>query len=52
MDDVGQAAYAVHRNLRQGTARVLTLAPTGGLRVKDAAKGWKHLAAINRSRDI
>jgi crotonyl-CoA reductase len=52
MDDVGQAAYDVHRNLHQGKVGVLTLAPEPGLGVKDTAKREKHLTAINRFRDI
>ena len=52
MDDVGQAAYDVHRNLHQGKVGVLTLAPEAGLGVKDAAKREQHLDAINRFRDI
>ena len=32
MDDVGQAAYDVHRNLHQGKVGVLCLAPRGGSR--------------------
>ena len=32
MEDVGQAAYDVHRNLHQGKVGVLTLAPRGGPR--------------------
>jgi len=52
MDDVGQAAYDVHRNLHQGKVGVLTLAPEEGLGVKDAAKRERHLAAINRFRDV
>jgi crotonyl-CoA reductase len=52
MDDVGQAAYDVHRNLHQGKVGVLTLAPEEGLGVKDPAKRERHLTAINRFRDI
>jgi crotonyl-CoA reductase len=52
MDDVGQAAYDVHRNLHQGKVGVLTLAPEEGLGVKDPAKREQHLTAINRFRDV
>jgi crotonyl-CoA reductase len=52
MDDVGQAAYDVHRNLHQGKVGVLTLAPQEGLGVKDTAKRERHLDAINRFRDV
>ena len=38
MEDVGQAAYDVHRNLHQGKVGVLTLAPREGLGVTDAEK--------------
>ncbi|WP_448615858.1 crotonyl-CoA carboxylase/reductase [Modestobacter sp. URMC 112] len=52
MDDVGQAACDVHRNLHQGKVGVLTLAPREGLGVKDTEKREKHLTAINRFRDV
>jgi crotonyl-CoA reductase len=52
MDDVGQAAYDVHRNLHQGKVGVLTLAPEEGLGVRDHAKREQHLTAINRFRDV
>ena len=52
MDDVGQAAYDVHRNLHQGKVGVLTLAPEEGLGVRDHAKRERHLAAISRFRDV
>ena len=38
MEDVGQAAYDVHRNLHQGKVGVLTLAPREGLGVTDPEK--------------
>ena len=50
MDDVGQAAYDVHRNLHQGKVGVLCLAPHEGLGVRDRAKRAAHLEAINRFR--
>jgi crotonyl-CoA reductase len=52
MDDVGQAACDVHRNLHQGKVGVLTLAPEEGLGVKDGAKREQHLTAINRFRNV
>jgi crotonyl-CoA reductase len=52
MDDVGQAACDVHRNLHQGKVGVLTLAPEEGLGVRDQAKRERHLTAINRFRDV
>ena len=51
MDEVGQAAYDVHRNLHQGKVGVLTLAPEEGLGVSDEAKRAAHLQAINRFRN-
>ena len=45
MDEVGQAAYDVHRNLHQGKVGVLTLAPREGPRrhqrgqARDAPRG-------------
>jgi crotonyl-CoA reductase len=51
MDEVGQAAYDVHRNLHQGKVGVLTLAPEPGLGVTNAAKREAHLGAINRFRN-
>jgi crotonyl-CoA reductase len=52
MDEVGQAAYDVHRNLHQGKVGVLCLAPEEGLGVRDTVKREKHLAAINRFRGV
>jgi crotonyl-CoA reductase len=51
MEQVGQAAYDVHRNLHQGKVGVLTLAPEEGLGVVDQAKRAVHLEAINRFRN-
>ncbi|HEX6354475.1 crotonyl-CoA carboxylase/reductase [Actinophytocola sp.] len=50
MDQVGQAAYEVHRNRHQGKVGVLCLAPTEGLGVRDHAMRAKHLTALNRFR--
>jgi crotonyl-CoA reductase len=50
--ETGQAAYDVHRNLHQGKVGVLCLAPEEGLGVRDAALRERHLAAINRFRDV
>ncbi|MGH3384592.1 MAG: crotonyl-CoA carboxylase/reductase [Nocardioidaceae bacterium] len=50
MDDVGQAAYEVHRNLHQGKVGVLCLAPEVALGVRDASLREKHLDAITRFR--
>jgi crotonyl-CoA reductase len=52
LQDVGQAAYDVHRNLHQGKVGVLALAPTEGLGVRDPARREQHLAEINRFRNI
>src|ERR1700709_85518 len=48
MEEVGQAAYDVHRNAHQGKVGVLTLAPEEGLGVRDQAKRERLLPAINR----
>ncbi len=48
MEQAGQAAYDVHRNLHQGKVGVLCLAPEDGLGVRDRNKREHHLAEINR----
>jgi len=52
LEDVGQAAYDVHRNLHQGKVGVLTLAPRTGLGVTDEEKREAFLPAINRFREV
>ncbi len=52
LDDTGQAAYDVHRNVHQGKVGVLALAPEDGLGVRDEALRAQHIDAINRFRDI
>jgi crotonyl-CoA reductase len=52
MEETGQAAYDVHRNLHQGKVGVLCLAPEEGLGVRDVALRGRHLDAINRFRDV
>jgi crotonyl-CoA reductase len=52
MEETGQAAYDVHRNLHQGKVGVLCLAPEEGLGVRDQALRDKHLTAINRFRNV
>jgi crotonyl-CoA reductase len=52
LDEVGQAAYDVHRNLHQGKVGVLCLAPKEGLGVRDSEKRATHLAEINRFRGV
>jgi crotonyl-CoA reductase len=51
LDETGQAAYDVHRNLHQGKVGVLCLAPQEGLGVRDRDLRAKHVDAINRFRD-
>jgi crotonyl-CoA reductase len=50
LEDTGQAAYDVHRNLHQGKVGVLALAPHEGLGVRDHEMREKHIDAINRFR--
>ena len=52
MDEVGQAAYDVHKNLHQGKVGVLCLAPEEGLGVRDEEKRAVHLGEINRFRGV
>ena len=54
LDQAGQAAYDVHKNLHQGKIGVLCLAPEEGLGVEDSAQEFRatHLQAINRFRDV
>ena len=51
MEETGQAALDVHRNVHQGKVGVLCLAPEEGLGVRDPEKRQKHLTAINRFRN-
>ena len=50
IDEVGHAAFDVHRNQHQGKVGVLCLAPGEGLGVRDADLRARHLDAINRFR--
>lgn len=52
MDEVGQAAFDVHRNLHQGKVGVLCLAPEEGLGVRDPELRAKHITEINRFRNV
>ncbi|HEX6937739.1 MAG TPA: crotonyl-CoA carboxylase/reductase [Actinomycetes bacterium] len=52
LEDTGQAAFDVHRNLHQGKVGVLCLAPEEGLGVRDAQLRARHERAINRFRDV
>src|SRR5688500_20013239 len=51
IDEVGQAAYEVHKNQHQGKVGVLTLAPEEGLGVRNQDLRAEHLEAINRFRN-
>ncbi|MFJ4859139.1 crotonyl-CoA carboxylase/reductase, partial [Streptomyces sp. NPDC088726] len=50
LEETGQAAYEVHRNLHQGKVGVLALAPREGLGVRNGELREKHIDAINRFR--
>ncbi|WP_225809580.1 crotonyl-CoA carboxylase/reductase [Streptomyces spinosus] len=52
LEDTGQAAYDVHRNLHQGKVGVLCLAPEEGLGVRDEEMRARHIDAINRFRTV
>ncbi|MER6202963.1 crotonyl-CoA carboxylase/reductase, partial [Streptomyces sp. NPDC001586] len=52
LEETGQAAYDVHRNLHQGKVGVLALAPEEGLGVRDHEMRAQHLDAINRFRNV
>jgi len=51
LDDVGQAASDVHRNVHNGKVGVLALAPRPGLGVTDMGKREALLPQINRFRE-
>ncbi|GAA0298188.1 crotonyl-CoA carboxylase/reductase [Streptomyces polychromogenes] len=50
LEQTGQAAYDVHRNLHHGKVGVLALAPREGLGVRDHELRARHLGAIDRFR--
>ncbi len=52
MEEVGQAAIDVHKNLHQGKIGVLCLAPEQGLGIRDQEMRNTHLEAINRFRGV
>jgi crotonyl-CoA reductase len=52
LDEVGQAALDVHKNLHQGKVGVLCLAPEEGLGVRNQELRAKHLDEINRFRGV
>jgi crotonyl-CoA reductase len=51
LEQAGQAALDVHKNLHHGKVAVLGLAPYEGLGVRDPALRAKHLTEINRFRN-
>jgi crotonyl-CoA reductase len=51
LEQTGQAALDVHRNVHQGKVGVLCLAPQEGLGVTDVPLRERHLGAINRFRN-
>jgi crotonyl-CoA reductase len=50
LEETGQAAHDVHRNVHQGKVGVLCLAPREGMGVRDEEKRAKHADAINLFR--
>ena len=52
LEDAGQAAFDVHRNLHQGKVGVLCLAPEEGLGVRNGALRERHRSAIERFRNV
>ena len=50
LEEVGQAALDVHKNLHQGKVGVLTLAPEEGLGISDPEKRARFETQINRFR--
>jgi crotonyl-CoA reductase len=52
LEQTGQAAYDVHRNLHQGKVGVRCLAPADGLGVRDPELRERHIDAINRFRNV
>jgi crotonyl-CoA reductase len=50
LDETGEAAYQVHRNLAEGKVGVLCLAPEGGLGVTDDETRARHLDQITLFR--
>jgi crotonyl-CoA reductase len=52
LQQTGQAALDVHQNLHHGKVGILCLSPQEGLGVRDHQLREKHLAEINRFRDV
>lgn len=50
LEETGQAAHDVHRNVHQGKVGVLCLAPQEGLGVRDPELRERHIDAINLFR--
>ena len=50
LEDVGQAAYEVHKNQHQGKVGVLCLSPEEGLGVRNEELRAEHIDQINRFR--
>src|SRR5437588_5923748 len=52
LEQTGQAAHDMHRNIHQGKVGVLCLAPEEGLGVRNPELREVHLEAINRFRGV
>jgi crotonyl-CoA reductase len=52
IEEVGQAAYDVHKNLHQGKVGVLTLAPREGLGVTDVEKRQRYASELAWFRNV
>ena len=52
LEETGQAAYDVHRNLHQGKVGVLALAPARAWACATRSCASQHLDAINRFRNV
>jgi crotonyl-CoA reductase len=52
LEETGQAAFDVHRNLHQGKVGVLCLAPEEGMGVRNHELRAKHITEINRFRNV
>lgn len=52
LDNVGQAAVDVHKNLHQGKVGVLCAHPEEGLGVDDQEMRERHLPKINRFGNV
>lgn len=52
LEQTGEAAYDVHRNLHQGKVGVLCLAPEEGLGVRDPERRAAYLPQLQRFREV